>query len=178
MMDVREAVRQLLEEECPSPSAGTRAGPAASNERVVLLEFGGRTFEWQEMLEEELLRLVGPCPGTRFVRSHRYDLTGSGNLGGQDLAALSQADLLVTCTDSDEASPGTAVLQGAMCALGRPVWMYNSKRTAIRADGGYRSSRNLMLDYSADRTFSSLQDLATALSSMQYRAHDTHNVVG
>jgi nucleoside 2-deoxyribosyltransferase len=104
-----------------------------------------------------------------LVRSRRYAEDRSLPLHAavqHDLTAAARATVVVTCTDSDEAPAGTAFLQGVRCALSRPVWMYNSKRTAIRAANDYRSSRNLMLDYSATRTFRRLSALAAGLREL------------
>lgn len=168
MQSVRAAVRELLgEPEAHQPKlrpAATEAG-----HREVFLDFGGTIYEWQELLQDELERMVQPKVGLTLVRARRYDTTSPRKpeeAAALDLATLVRASILVSCTDADEAPAGTAFLQGVMCALRRPVWMYNSKRTAIRAASDYRSSRNLMLDYSATRVFRSLKDLATALREL------------
>lgn len=168
--DVRTMVTSLiLDEQQPAPRLDTRR----ENTTDVLIDFGGGVYEWQELLLQELERLLGPAPPLTITRTRRYhdqSLTPH-EAGARDLNALERASLLITCTDADEAPSGTAFLQGAMCALGRPVWMYNSKRTGICGPGGYRSSRNLMLDYSATRVFRTLNELATALQAF---AHDHH----
>jgi nucleoside 2-deoxyribosyltransferase len=166
MAEVRATVWELLMGADPEEPMPMRVAKAAHRPRMVFLDFGGTVFEWQELLQDELDRLTQSNAGITLVRSRRYDSAANVSTDAAatcDLAALAQAHILVSCTDGDEASAGTAFLQGVMCALGRPVWMYNSKRTAIRAAGGYRSSRNLMLDYSATRTFQTLSDLAAAL---------------
>ncbi|MGH4015730.1 MAG: hypothetical protein ACRDSL_17760 [Pseudonocardiaceae bacterium] len=133
----------------------------------MFLDFGGSVYEWQALLLDELEQSVAPNDQLTFIRARRYDSAQPPeDAAAHDLMALARTVLLVSCTDSDEAPAGTAFLQGAMCALGRPVWMYNLKRTAIRAANDYRSSRNLMLDYSATRTFRRLTDLATALREL------------
>lgn len=165
LADVRSAVHDLLRrapEERPEPYKPVET---ANDQLEVLIDFGGMVYEWQALLYRELERLI-PTTRLRLVRTQRYDAASSSAAGRHDLDALMRADLLVTCTDLDEAPAGTAILQGAMCALGRPIWMYNSKRTMILASGGYCSSRNLMLDYSATRRFRTLDDLAAALRAL------------
>lgn len=168
LQEVREAVRELLRQpEIRQPRLRSAADKAGHQE--VFLDFGGTVYEWQELLQDELERMVQPKAGLTLVRARRYDtasLRTPEEAAALDLAALVRASILVSCTDADEAPAGTAFLQGAMCALHRPIWMYNSKRTAIRAASNYRSSRNLMLDYSATRVFRSLEDLATALRAL------------
>lgn len=166
LADVRSAVCDLLRqvpEERPKWHKSVKSG---ADYLEVLVDFGGMVYEWQTLLYRELERLVGPTTRVRLARTQRYDAASGHTAGQHDLDALMRADLLVTCTDLDEAPAGAAVLQGAMCALGRPIWMYNSKRTMILAAGGYRSSRNLMLDYSATRRFKTLADLAAALRAL------------
>lgn len=163
--DVRESVAQLLSRPARQPITAQPSKPPSSRE--VLVDFGGFVYEWQTMLYDELTRQVGSTNRVRLTRTLRYDASLDHDApNSADLDLLAQAAILLTCTDSDEAAAGTSVLQGMMCALGRPIWMYNSKRTTILAPGGYRSSRNLMLDYSATRTFRSINDLATALREL------------
>jgi nucleoside 2-deoxyribosyltransferase len=165
LADVRSVVHDLLRR---APGVHPDYKPVATlgSQLGVLVDFGGMVYEWQTLLYQELERLIGSTPRLRLVRTQRYDAASSHVAGQLDIDALMRADLLVTCTDLDEAPAGTAILQGAMCALGRPIWMYNSKRTTIIASGGYRSSRNLMLDYSATQCFRTLDDLATALRAL------------
>lgn len=143
---------------------------ASGSEQVrVFVDFGGELYEWQRLLSQELEDSTRKNSRLHIRRPRRYNgMTGESleDLAHLDLSALAEADLLVTCTDSDEAPPGSAFLQGAMCALGRPTWMYNSKITSLCGPGGYKSSRNLMLDYSASRTFHSLEALTSALKSL------------
>lgn len=169
LADVRTGVRDLLGYRTTTPLA---AGPRdqSGGHVEVLVDFGGNVYEWQALLQDELARNVVSSNRLHLARTRRYDVNlespTAEHAGAHDLAALAQADLLVSCVDGDEAPAGTALLQGAMCALGRPIWMYNSKRTAITAAGGYRMSRNLMLDYSATRTFQTVQELAVALNGL------------
>lgn len=163
---VREAVSKLLVS-APSQRRARNSAPRSQSGAIdVLVEMGGGVFEWQRTLYETLDHAVGRSGRAQLHATARYEAAAADIGAREDLDALATADLLVTCTDSDEAPAGTALLQGAARALGLPVWMYNSKRTAIRAAGGYRSSRNLMLDYSATRTFASLHSLAEELRSL------------
>jgi nucleoside 2-deoxyribosyltransferase len=169
LTEVRSAVCDLLSrphERLAHPESVHRT----AGHLEVLIDFGGSIYEWQALLLDKLEALVGSSSGVRLVRTGRYDALPAEATDRPaspgDLDALAHVDILVTCTDADEAPAGTAILQGAMCAMGRPVWMYNSKRTAILASGGYRSSRNLMLDYSATRVFRTLTDLAAALRKL------------
>jgi len=167
LTDVRAATTELLLE--PATTLPHFDQPAADGPWEVYLEFGGAVYEWQSLLQEHLRRLVGQQNRLVFVRSRRYDPDSSlspQRAAHHDLAAGARASIVVTCSDSDEAPAGTAFLQGVRSALGRPIWMYNSKRTAIRAANDYRSSRNLMLDYSATRTFRRLTELAANLREL------------
>jgi nucleoside 2-deoxyribosyltransferase len=166
MAEVRATVRELVMGANAEQSMLVPVTKKIELPRVVFLDFGGTVFEWQKLLQDDLGRLTQSNARLTLARSRRYDSATTATpeaAAAYDLAALAHADILVSCTDGDEAPAGTAFLQGVMCALGRPIWMYNSKRTAIRAAGGYRSSRNLMLDYSATRTFQTLSDLAAGL---------------
>lgn len=167
LADVCTATTELLLEPTTPPPRFDAAPTDDIHE--VFLEFGGNVFEWQTFLQERLAQLIDYRHRVRFIHSRRY--AEDRSLPTQaavlhDLAAAARADVVVTCTDSDEAPAGTAFLQGVRSALGRPVWMYNSKRTAIRASNDYRSSRNLMLDYSATRTFRRLTEIAADLREL------------
>jgi nucleoside 2-deoxyribosyltransferase len=163
MQAVRTSVRNLLAAHAgPAPP---RAAPLRSDGPMnVFLEFGGTVYEWQRHLQERVQRAIPSGGRIQLLRSHRYDSNTSARAEAlRDFDVLCDSHLLITCTDADEAPPGAALLQGLMFALNRPVWMYNSKRTALRAAGGYRSSRNLMLDHSASRVFSTIDELTEEL---------------
>lgn len=161
---VRASVQQLLLK--PFPIQPCRQQRSGSDRTTVLVDFGGGVFEWQRLLYERLMREVQSSEICLQV-TRRYDADRSAaDAARADLHTLLAADVLVTCADGDEAPSGSAFLQGVASALGCPIWMYNSKRTWIRAGQAYRSSRNLMLDYSATRVFRSLEELATALRTL------------
>lgn len=165
--EIRKAMYHTLVQ---SPSRRDfQSNMASGSEQVrVFVDFGGELYEWQRLLSQELENSTRN-PRLHIRRPRRYNGSAGESLKDLahiDLRALAEADLLVTCTDSDEAPPGSAFLQGVMYALGRPTWMYNSKTTILCGPGGYRSSRNLMLDYSASRTFHSLEALILALNSL------------
>lgn len=166
MAEVRRTVKELLIESYPQEVLANLAVPEFQGNQV-FLDFGGPIYEWQELMQDKLEALVQPGGKLTFVRSSRYNsaVPSAQIAAAHDLATLVRAGVLVSCTDGDEAPAGTAFLQGVMCALGRPIWMYNSKRTALVAAGGYRMSRNLMLDYSATRVFRTLDSLAAALQT-------------
>jgi len=162
--EVCTAVKELALEDVGQPPP---FGSTWQKGHHTLVDFGGFVFEWQERLFMELQDRLGKAVAN-VTRTQRYENRAwtAEEAAAYDLDAVGRAGLLVTGTDGDEAPSGTAFLQGAMRALGRPVWMYNSKRTKLVGPGGYESSRNLMLDHSASRVFRSIESLAGAIREM------------
>lgn len=164
--EVERTVAQLLLEPGEASRRARRA-LSPTHGLDVFVDFGGGLYEWQTMLCARLEAALADASrvhlhfGSRFIAATDH-MTTQDRIG-DDLERATGCDLLVTCVDGDEAPSGTAFLQGVMTARGRPVWMYNSKRTHMTAEGGYRSSRNLMLDYSASRVFETIDELAYGL---------------
>lgn len=133
----------------------------------IFVDFGGEMFEWQEKFADELSILEKNSSKFKIIRPHRYkknshdfnkDLLPS-ILAKTDIKNMLSAQVVLICSDAEECHSGSSFLFGMAKALGRETWIYNSKKTKITGPGGYKSSRNLMLDYSADKTFTSFDDL-------------------
>ncbi len=67
------------------------ATPAAieAGHQEVFLDFGGTIYEWQELLQDELERMIQPKVGLTLVRARRYDTTSPRR--AEEAAALDLA---------------------------------------------------------------------------------------
>jgi nucleoside 2-deoxyribosyltransferase len=137
----------------------TRAAKTYAQEAHVYLDFGGELYEWQRRLASQLEETF---PHITFMRPQRYT-TGDGAV---DVRNAARAALAVVGLDGDEAPAGSAFIQGLRWGLRRAVWAYSTKNTRIHGPRGYTSIRNLMLDYSATRTFRTLNDLVRGLNEL------------
>ena len=134
--------------------------------KQICIEFGGGQFEWQTILATQVSELL-EARGYSCVITDRYSIarTRSGNttsmqaLGELDLRKLEESELLITCSDMLEMASGTAALQGYARSLDKNVLLYDSKTTDMVGDNNYKSSRNLMVDNSANATVSSVKDI-------------------
>lgn len=138
----------------------------------VFAEFGGEIFEWQSMLAKKLSAEVRN-ERIQIVRTKRYqEVLNEGNsinisqIANTDLKYIDTCSIVIICSDSDECPSGSAFIQGYARGLQKEIWLYNSKRTVITGPGGYVSSRNLMLDYSANKVFRSFAELIDAMRAI------------
>jgi nucleoside 2-deoxyribosyltransferase len=150
----------------PPTHDGQRAAPVTSSPAAtatVFVDLGGEVFEWQADTAHRLVEAAGPTGRVRVIRPSRYRMIDGA---AEDLRAAVSADVVVLGCDGDECPGGTAFIQGLAKGRGIPVWLYDSKVTRLVGPGGYTSSRNLMLDYSADRVFRSMDALLSAIASL------------
>lgn len=141
-------------------------------EHDVYIDFGGGLFEWQRTLQEQLANKLSSM-GWHCAVSSRYsnhskftDSATIKQLGWQDIQKAESSKVVITCSDSVEMNSGTAAIQGFSRALGKKVLLYDSKTTNIVADNHYKSSRNLMIDYSADKTVSRFDEIPNAVKEL------------
>lgn len=128
---------------------------------LVLLEFGGGLFEWQQILAFRLQDLLQQKIDCDVVITQRYlsSSTSAYKAGERDIALALGADVLIVCADSEEMNAGSAALVGFGRALSKPVILYDSKATLSFAEGGQEMSRNLMIDCAADVSASRLEHI-------------------
>jgi len=138
----------------------------------VYVDFGGGLFEWQRTLQEQLANKLNNV-GWRCAVSNRYsyhtqftDRITIKQLGWQDIQKAESSKVVITCSDSIEMNSGTAAIQGFSRAVGKKVVLYDSKITNIVADNHYKSSRNLMIDYSSDKTVSRFDEIPNAVKEL------------
>ena len=133
-----------------------RSKVSSEDKYDVFLEFGGGLFEWQRELQEDLLvKLntlgISACISTRFQEHiSEFNKQSILEVGYKDLKKVLGSKIIVTCGDSPELIAGTAAIQGYARSLDKKIILYDSKLTYIVGDNGYQSSRNLMIDHSAD----------------------------
>ena len=138
----------------------------------VCIDFGGGLFEWQRILQERLAEnlihngsSVTICDRYSYYANHVNDVAIT-DLGWRDIKKVQSSKIVVTCSDSTEMDSGTAALQGFSRAVGKKVLLYNSKTTNMVGDTKYRSSRNLMIDYSAHKIASKFDDLPISVEGL------------
>lgn len=162
---VTEATYELLYSQSPIPI--TTQLNEQSNKLSIFMEFGGEQFEWQAKFADELSEICDKYRHIVIYRPQRYKGSSLSSdlesLVQKDLANIRRSSLIITCSDSEECPAGSAFVQGYARGLNKEIWMYNSKKSSIAGAGGYTSSRNLMLDYSANKTFSQFKYLLHAI---------------
>jgi len=149
-----------------------RGSPVNDGRKRIFIDFGGELFEWQRMFFDWLVRDMGQKEKIIISHSDRYKCPQLESHEGfisyiiDDLIKVTQSDIVIICSDADECQAGSAFIQGLAKGLEKEIWLYNSKLTKIVGPGGYMSSRNLMIDYSATHTFTKFSDLLNQLSSL------------
>ena len=135
---------------------------------LVLLEFGGGLFEWQQILAFRLQDLLQQKTDCEVAITQRY-LSSSASAyeaGESDIALALGADVLIVCADSEEMNAGSAALVGFGRALNKSVILYDSKATLSFAEGGQEMSRNLMIDCAASASASRLEHIPEIVVSL------------
>jgi nucleoside 2-deoxyribosyltransferase len=165
---VTESVRELLL--CAKPTTVLVSSVKTSETKLsVYLEFGGEQFEWQTRFADELSKIADKFDLLKIYRPSRYKGGATRKiletLVQDDLENIRNSDIVITCTDSEESPAGSAFIQGYARGLNKEIWLYNTKKTFIIGSNGYKSSRNLMLDYSADKTFTQFNQLLAMLEN-------------
>lgn len=130
----------------------------------VYIDFGGGLFEWQRIFQDQLVEKLNTMSiscttGTRYSHCDHQAITDTKTLGWQDINKAKVSTIVVTCSDSIEMNSGTAAIQGFARAIGKKIILYDSKATSILGDNNYVSSRNLMIDYSANQAVSKFDDI-------------------
>jgi len=148
----------------PAPGAEGRASKFPDSVLSLYFDAGGEVYEWQRRLGDELVARSANKPNLQVARATRYSALCRSP--ADDVDAVMAADIVLTATDGDECPAGTAFVQGLARGLDKTVWMYDSKATSIVGPGGYVSSRNLMLDHSADRHFTTWHDVLAAVDEL------------
>lgn len=174
---VSKEVEQLLTETYPSYSI--QQNQWNHSDRIqIFAEFGGELFEWQTMLADKLAAVASENPHLILHRPCRYlvsyptgeyaskDIEPPLSLAQVDLTRAASSRIVILCSDADEYPSGSAFIQGFAKGLGREVWLYDSKRTKIIGPGGYESSRNLMIDCSANRVFRNFSALVEQIARL------------
>jgi nucleoside 2-deoxyribosyltransferase len=88
-----------------------------------------------------------------------------------DIAALRGAEVMVASADSIEMPSGSAALLGLARALGKRVVLVDSKATSLVAGPQYKSSRNLMIECSADRIVKDLASVPAVVFELLHTAN-------
>ena len=151
----------------PDKFTGSLPSPTVRNtERpLLLIEFGGGLFEWQQMLALDLQSVLMQQTNCDVAITERYisGSTTARQAGENDIALALAADLLIVCADSEEMNAGSAALVGLGRALNKPIVLYDSKATLSFAEGGQEMSRNLMIDCAVDKSVSKFDDIPEAV---------------
>lgn len=124
----------------------------------VYLDFGGGQFEWERQMQgviaTELLSMGYSVQVWQRYNPHEpsteTDYQWVISRGRQDIDHLLSAKVVITCADMEEMSAGSAAIQGLARAMNKNVILVDTRSTDLVGDGTHRSSRNLMIDYSAN----------------------------
>ncbi len=146
----------------------------------VYIDFGGGLFEWEKVYQEKLSKTLvekglSCCTASRYCtkNNNSKELVNVKQRGMLDIERALQSKVIVTCGDSSEMNSGSAAIQGMACALGKKIIFYDSKATNMVADGQYRSSHNLMIDYSANQVVRSFDDIPSVVLELLNTISDT-----
>jgi len=142
----------------------------------VYIDFGGGHFEWERIFQKRLSHVLS-FRGISVKASQRYtwgkefpntppSFTDVSSLGLRDITNAASARVVVICGDGDEMSSGSAAIQGLSCALNKKILLYDSRETYLVGDNGHRMSRNLMIDYSADKVIRDFDNLPDAIETL------------
>lgn len=149
---------------------------------TIFVEFGGELFEWQSLLADKITSAIQKNPKLASLRSSRYGSPSQVQQyversqsnrewieinATQELRNIEKSDIVIICSDMDESPSGSAFIQGYATGLNKTIWLYNSKSTKIIGPGGYVSSRNLMLDYSASKVFKRLDHVEKEIENLR-----------
>ncbi len=139
----------------------------------VYVDFGGGQFEWESMMQIMVADALWTS-GYSVTTSQRYAPTMPDekvtaewilNRGQMDIQALTSAEVVVICSDMEEMSPGTAALQGLARALGKFIILVDTRTINWIGTGTYKTSRNLMIKYSADMIVKSYFEVDSAVDA-------------
>jgi hypothetical protein len=81
------------------------------------------------------------------------------NIGMKDITSAVNAQVVITCSDMDEMSSGTAAIHGLARALNKKLLLVDTGTIDLVGDGDHRMSRNLMIDHSANAVAKKYQDI-------------------
>lgn len=145
----------------------------STEQHDVYIDFGGGLFEWQSELQNDLADRLRAMKLSCTV-ANRYSYYKSKGfmpitvkeLGLREIRKAESAKIVITCGDSLEMSSGTAAIQGYARAIDKHIILYDSKATNIVGDSEYKSSRNLMIDHSADRSIARFSDIPGAVEEL------------
>ena len=142
----------------------------------IYIDIGGGQYEWERGLQTTLARELSDLGFQVEVskRNSDLDLLKDNSvpmqerilqLGKRDINSARNARVVVTCADMDEMASGTAAIQGLACSLEKYVILLDTRTTDLVGDGGHRMSRNLMIDYSANKVSRSIKDVTSLVQT-------------
>lgn len=136
-----------------------------TNGTDVTIDFGGGRYEYQREYAqqiEQILKSKGFSVSVtdRFHPDNADDIT---NRGIQDTKRVFQSNIFVFLGDELELNSGTAALLGFAKSLGKKCIMYESSSVEIHGENGHKMKKNLMIDFSVDKTASEFNSLANCI---------------
>lgn len=159
-----------------TPSKVSRPSLEKEPEIDAYVDFGGGHYEWERLMQSRLVEDLN-ARGVTATASQRYAwhpeqptkktaLMDVKKLGVMDISNAARAKVVVTCGDGDEMSSGSAAIHGLARQMDKTVTLYDSRATNLVGDSGHKMSRNLMIDYSADKVITRFEELPGAIEDL------------
>lgn len=131
----------------------------------VTIDFGGGRYEYQREYAQRIEQIL-KSKGLRVLVTNRFHPDNVDEIverGIQDTKKDYQSDIFVFLGDELELNSGTAALLGFARSLGKNCIMYESSSLEIHGENGHQIKKNLMIDFSVDKTVSELNSLVNCI---------------
>lgn len=131
----------------------------------ITIDFGGARYEYQREYAQKMSQIL-KSNGFRVLVTDRFHPDNVAEIlerGIQDTKKVYQSDILVFLGDELELNSGTAALLGFARSLGKKCIMYESSSMEIRGENGHKMRKNLMIDFSVDKTISEMDLLINCI---------------
>ncbi|GAB4224861.1 MAG: hypothetical protein Kow0076_7610 [Francisella sp.] len=155
--------------------------PQSSNDIDIYIDIGGGRFEWERILMRELSEKLTALGYKVESSSRNYELSMLENssdiidsirqLGMRDILRASSAKLVITCSDMEKMSSGSAAIHGLARGLNKKLLLVDSGTIDLVGDGTHRMSRNLMIDQSSDDVARKYDEVPQIVQKMFNKAH-------
>lgn len=129
-----------------------------NKEADITIDFGGGRYEYQREYAQKMSQVL-KSNGFHVLVTDRFHPNNTAEIlerGVQDTKRVCQSEIFVVLGDELELNSGTAALLGFARSLGKKCIMYESSSMEIRGENGHKMRKNLMIDFSVDKTISEM----------------------